>query len=75
LCEGLFDSPDTDICKACQRKMNNMGVRVDRSAFGGILQEISLDTRGPDNGDLESYLNNRGDDIRQVLRDSVDLNK
>ena len=55
--------------------MDRTGVRVDRSAFGGILQEISLDIRGSDNVDLEMYLVNHGAEIRQVLRDSVDLNK
>ena len=71
----LVRQPDVNICKACKRKLDNTGVRVDRTAFGGLLQEVFLDTRAEDIGDLETYPVNRGDEIRTTLRDSVELNK
>ena len=36
-------------------KIDKPNVRVIRSAFGGILQEIALDVSAGDNGDLEMF--------------------
>ena len=64
--DGSLSTPETYICNAFQRKLDNTGVRVDRTAFG-VLQEVSLGTRAEDNGDLEAYLINRGEEIRATL--------
>jgi hypothetical protein len=50
-------------------------VRVNRSAFGGIIQEVALDVGAEDIGDLESFFTNRVDDIRSNLRRSIEQNK
>ena len=75
LCEGLFESAGHTICKTCQRKLDKPYVRVNRSAFGGIIQEVALDVGAEDIGDLESFFRNRVDDIRSNLRRSIEQNK
>ena len=75
LCEGLFESAGHTICKTCQRKLDKRYVRVNRSAFGGIVQECALDVGVGDGGDLETFFVNRIEYIRCLLVRSIEQNK
>ena len=75
LCEGLFESPEVEMCKTCVRKSLNTGVKVSKTAFSGLLEEVAMDTQTDDNCDLQAFLENRQTEIIDTLRRSVERNK
>jgi hypothetical protein len=72
LCDALYEDPMTRICKACARKLAYSGVRTTEEAFGSILREHSLHTSEEDTSDLQAYVRNHQDDIRDILRQDVE---
>jgi hypothetical protein len=55
--------------------MDKPNVRVNRSAFGGVLQEFALDVGLEDGGDLGAFFDNRIEYIRCLLVRSIEQNK
>jgi len=58
--------------EACERKISYSGVRTTRSAFGGLLQEVSLPVNGPDTADLGVFIQNRTGELQEVLRRAIE---
>ena len=50
-------------------------LRVNRSAFGGVLQECALDVGAEDGGNLKSFFVNRVEYIRCLLARSIEQSK
>jgi len=71
LTDSLFDKNESIICKTCEKKNISS---VNRSAFNGAMQELTINIKGDDK-DLEALIDNSRQQITENLQKTVEENK